>query len=79
MSYALLIFAQRYRAHEMTTPDTLLRRQDVERRIGFSTSWLYAAMTAGTFPRPVHIGASVRWRSADVDAWIEQHSQRDAA
>ncbi|WP_232222319.1 helix-turn-helix transcriptional regulator [Thioalkalivibrio paradoxus] len=32
---------------------------------------IYAAMAAGTFPRPVRIGSrAVAWRSSDIAAWI---------
>jgi prophage regulatory protein len=55
----------------------LLRRQDVEHRVGISRSTLYDKMNpknAGHdphFPLPIRIGAtSVRWIEAEVDAWI---------
>lgn len=52
--------------------DTLLRRPEVEARTGLARSTIYAAMSAGTFPRPVKIGArAVAWRSADIAQWLE--------
>ncbi len=52
--------------------EQLLRRRDVEATAKLSRSAIYAAMARGEFPAPVRIGArSVRWRSSDVQAWIE--------
>ena len=48
----------------------LLRREEVEARLGVSRSWIYCEMRAGRFPEPVRIGRrAVRWRVADLDVW----------
>ena len=52
--------------------DRLLRRREVEQIVGFSRAWIYSRMAKGEFPKPVHIGASVRWRESDVRAWIRE-------
>jgi prophage regulatory protein len=53
------------------TNERLLVRHEVTARVGLSTSALYAKMSAGTFPHPIKIGTkSVRWRGADIKAWI---------
>ena len=49
----------------------LLRRQEVEARLGVSRSWIYAEMRAGRFPEPVKISKrAVRWRVADLNEWL---------
>ena len=49
----------------------LLRREEVETRLGVSRSWIYAEMRAGRFPEPVRIGKrAVRWRVADLNEWL---------
>ena len=54
------------------TSDTLVRRPIVERRVGLSRATIYAKMAAGTFPRPVRIGArAVAWRERDLIEWAE--------
>lgn len=54
------------------TPAQLLGRPQVEQLTGLSTSSLYRAMRRGKFPEPLRIGArSVRWRSDEVQAWID--------
>lgn len=56
-----------------TPPLRLLRRPEVERLTGLKTSAIYAAMKAGTFPRPLPIGMNaVAWISVEVEAWIAQ-------
>ena len=51
----------------------LLRREEVEARLGVSRSWIYAQMRAGRFPEPVKISKrAVRWRVADLDEWLSE-------
>lgn len=52
--------------------DPLLRMPAVLAATGIShKATIYAAMAAGTFPRPVRIGSrAVAWRSSDIAAWI---------
>lgn len=63
----------------------LLRLPQILERTGMSRTALYAAIAAGTFPRPVKLGATpnaraVAWPAADVDAWIaERIADREAA
>lgn len=49
----------------------LLTRPEVERLTGLSRSTLYKRMRAGSFPEPVKIGGSVRWREDELAEWIE--------
>jgi prophage regulatory protein len=53
---------------------SILRRRDVERRVGLSRSPLYARIKAGTFPRPVRLGGghAVGWLAHEVDNWLAQ-------
>lgn len=63
-----------------TTPRRLLRRAEVMNRVGLSKSTLYSRISAGTFPKPVTLGTSVRWVESEVEAWIsERVSERDHA
>lgn len=40
--------------------------------VSMSRRWLYRALSAGEFPKPVKIGKATRWRRADLDAWIAE-------
>lgn len=52
--------------------DRLLRRSEVERIIGLSRSWIYAAIDRGEFPAPIRLTSkAVAWRESDIEAWVE--------
>lgn len=56
----------------------LLRRSEVMLRVGMAKSTLYSRISAGTFPKPVPVGCSVRWVESEVEAWIsERIAERD--
>ena len=58
----------------------ILRRKQVEERIGLARSSLYALIAANQFPRPVQLSVrAVGWREADVNAWLESRVTKGAA
>ena len=64
------------------SPDRLLRRTEVERRIGLSRATIYRQMRQGTFPEPIKVGPNaVRWPESEIEEWISQcpraHGDRD--
>lgn len=64
----------------MTTPISpplhILRRKQVEARLGLSRSFLYSAMAAQTFPRPVQLSRhAVGWLESDINAWLDARIQ----
>jgi prophage regulatory protein len=59
--------------------DKILRRTQVEDRIGLSRSTLYAMIADGTFPKPIRIGKrAVGWTESSLTAWVAS-KQVDAA
>lgn len=51
----------------------ILRRKQVEARIGLSRSTIYDGVNAGTFPKPINLGPqSVGWIEAEIDAWLAE-------
>lgn len=51
--------------------EILLRRTQVEARVGLSRSTIYALMSEGKFPKPVPlVGRTVAWTSSSIDKWI---------
>lgn len=60
--------------------DKILRRPEVQRRVGMGRSTLYAAIAEGRFPRPVNLGArAVGWLETEVDDWLAARvAERDA-
>lgn len=59
----------------------VLRRREVEQRVGMARSSLYAAVARGEFPRPVKLGGrSVAWIEREIAEWIAARiAERDAA
>jgi prophage regulatory protein len=52
-------------------PDILLKRPEVEKRVGLGRSRIYEMVGEGTFPTPVRIGGAVRWSEREIDDWTE--------
>jgi excisionase family DNA binding protein len=50
---------------------TLLDVKDVAALLGCSSRHIYRLADGGRMPAPLHVGALVRWRRADIAAWIE--------
>lgn len=61
--------------------ETILRRPEVQARTGLGRSTIYAMMAAGTFPKPIKLGAkAVGWPESEIAAWLEgRKAERDAA
>lgn len=51
---------------------TILRRRQVEQRVGLQRSAIYERIAQGTFPRPVPLGArAVGWVASEIDDWLQ--------
>lgn len=51
---------------------TILRRTELEQRLGLSRSSIYKMMDDGEFPRPVKIGRrAVGWLVEDIENWFK--------
>ena len=63
----------------MTQPTSLLRIEDVMRRVGFRRNKLYDLINEGAFPRPAKIGRISVWPSHEVDKFVaDRIAERDA-
>lgn len=57
------------------TYTSVLRRRDVEARVGLSRSSIYALMARSEFPKPVRLSArAVAWREADIERWLSERA-----
>jgi predicted DNA-binding transcriptional regulator AlpA len=52
-------------------PVSMLRRPQVESRVGKGKSWLYEKIAAGTFTRPVKVDNSSLWPDYEVDDIVD--------
>ena len=56
--------------------ERILRRPEVESRIGLSRSTLYAMMAEGMFPKPVRLGKrAVGWSETAIDDWLQSRTE----
>lgn len=56
--------------------ERMLRRKEVEEITGRSRSSIYEGMAAGTFPKPVKIGArAVAWPESVIRNWIAERME----
>lgn len=57
---------------------TILRRRQVERRVGLTRSPLYARIKDGTFPKPIRLGngRAVGWIEAEIDTWLDEQVEK---
>ena len=57
---------------------TILRRRQVEKRVGLTRSPLYARIRAGTFPKQISLGGgkAVGWIESEIEAWIAAQIQK---
>src|SRR6185312_15985357 len=70
-SLSVSLHSSPYRTTRGELMDRLLKRPEVERKIGHGHSRLYEMTRDGTFPTPVRIGGAVRWSEREVDDWIK--------
>ncbi len=59
-------------------PERLLSTEEVADMLGVPVSTVYWWRTRGEGPKGARIGRFVRFRPADVEAWIAQQVERDA-
>lgn len=51
--------------------EKFLRLTEVQRRVPYSRSTIYAKIGRGEFPAPIDLGArAVAWLESDIDEWI---------
>ncbi len=63
---------------QLKNTHTILRRRQVEKRVGLTRSPIYARIKNGTFPKPIHLGngRAVGWIEAEIDAWLDEQIQK---
>lgn len=63
----------RQRFNGVNIVQTILRRPVVESVTGLTRSSIYAAMAAGTFPKPIKLGSkAVGWVGSEIEIWISE-------
>lgn len=59
---------------------TILRRKQVEARVGLSRSTIYQRIADGTFPGSVNLGGrAVGWLESEIESWLAQRVEASRA
>jgi prophage regulatory protein len=57
----------------------ILRLPEVISRVGLKKASIYAYMSVGNFPKPIHLGLRARgWLELEVEEWITMRLQERA-
>lgn len=48
----------------------LIGADSLARRLDISVRTLWRLRSSGRLPRPVKLGGSIRWRAAEISAWV---------
>lgn len=65
-------------ADQIEKPPRILRRKQVEQRIGLARSSIYALIAKGEFPKPIQLSTrAVGWHEAAIEAWISSRESKD--
>ena len=60
----------------VVSTDYLLRRAEVEKRVGLATTSIYRKMAEETFPQAIRVGKhAVRWSAAEIDEWLANRAR----
>ncbi len=57
-------------------PPVLINVRETARLLAVSDRTVWKMAKEGRFPKPVHIGASTRWRTADVEAFVRSLAEQ---
>lgn len=60
-------------AHGASPISTTLFEADAANYVGFSTAYLRLCRSKGRGPAFIRVGRSIRYRVADLDAWLDAH------
>ncbi|EOH9010346.1 TPA: helix-turn-helix transcriptional regulator [Citrobacter freundii] len=52
--------------------DQLIDMKYITAHSGLSDKYFYSIIRRGTFPRPIKLGRSSRWKKSEFDKWIEE-------
>lgn len=58
-----------------SSPEVLLKLEQVEAQTGMKKSYIYREMEKGTFPPRHKVGGGTRWCQSDIQRWIAAKSQ----
>lgn len=52
----------------------LIDMKKITQLIGMTDKWVYSLIQKQTFPKPIKMGRSSRWRLSDIEKWIDEQA-----
>ncbi|EFK2937985.1 AlpA family transcriptional regulator [Escherichia coli] len=59
-------------AHPLLTEDQLIDMAFITSLLQMTDKWIYKLIKDGSFPKPIKLGRSSRWRKSEVESWLQE-------
>ncbi|MGE1621504.1 helix-turn-helix transcriptional regulator [Enterobacter hormaechei] len=58
--------------HPLLTEDQLIDMTFITSLLQMTDKWIYKLIKDGSFPKPIKLGRSSRWRKSEVESWLQE-------
>ncbi|MFH3182412.1 MULTISPECIES: helix-turn-helix transcriptional regulator [Enterobacteriaceae] len=58
--------------HPLLTEDQLIDMAFITSLLKMTDKWIYKLIKDGSFPKPIKLGRSSRWRKSEVEFWLQE-------
>jgi predicted DNA-binding transcriptional regulator AlpA len=58
--------------HLLLTEDQLIDMAFITSLLQMTDKWIYKLIKDGSFPKPIKLGRSSRWRKSEVESWLQE-------
>lgn len=58
--------------HPLLTEDQLIDMAFITSLLHMTDKWIYKLIKDGSFPKPIKLGRSSRWRKSEVESWLQE-------
>lgn len=58
--------------HPLFIEDQLIDMAFITSLLQMTDKWIYKLIKDGSFPKPIKLGRSSRWRKSEVESWLQE-------
>ena len=62
--------------HPLLTEDQLIDMAFITSLLQMADKWIYKLIKDGSFPKPIKLGRSSRWRKSEVESWLQERVEQ---
>lgn len=62
--------------HPLLTEDQLIDMGFITSLLQMTDKWIYKLIKDGSFPKPIKLGRSSRWRKSEVESWLQERVEQ---